>query len=580
MDKLIGLIREAHRRRVFRTAALYLVGAWLALQVAALLFQAWDIADEALRFVWFAALLALPAVLVFGWIYDISAQGIIRTLPAESGSDFDASLKRSDIVILGLLSIVIVGILIVGFENVRNTGTPGSLSAVQRVAVLPLANLTGDQEYLSYTLHDALISRLANVSSLDVISRTSANRYRDSDKLLSVIAAELGVNHLIEGSVSRIGDSIRIALQLIDPQTEASIWSQSYERDLADALILQDDIAKDVARAVEVELSADEELRLSAAPQVDPETYELYLQGMFLIAQSNPDTFDLRGLDFLHRAVERSPGDALAWAGLALGYTTLGHGFASPPDAWTKARAAAERAIRLAPDLAEAHAAMADVKLYYEWDWQGAEKHFIRANQLNSSLAMNHYHFAWYHALFGRMEEAIREHKRAKELDPFFPLHTAWLGGLYLMDGDADAAIEEALASLEIVPDFPHGLFVLGDAYREKGEFDKAIQQHRRLAEILPRWQWGLGMTYADAGMTEEALAIVAAIEADGVDGFEAMGLSVIYGMLGDIDQAYKWIEFKPNHAWLPWLRTLNYYEPIRQDPRYKAFLENANLPE
>lgn len=584
-------LRELRRRRVFRMVAFYIIAGWVAVQVATLAFQAWGLPNEALRYVWIGVTLGFPLAVVFSWHYEISPGGVTRTPPPGPGEVVDLSLKRTDHIILMALAAAAAVIAFGLAGQIRDVGPTGGVPGAQRqtIAILPLENLTGDpaQDYFVSGMHEALIGNLSKIGSLRVTSRISAMRFGNVDMLLPEIGRKLGVGKLITGSVARIGDQIRITLQLIDALTDENIWTESYDRDLKDILALQGEVARTVAREIQVELTPQEETRLSDIRPVDPETYELYLRGMFHLGRSLPDnvtssnrdSFNMVGLEYLHQAVERNPADALAWAGLAFGYTTLGHSYIAPPDTWQKARAAAERALKLDPTLAEAHAAMADVRLYYLWDWEGAEESFLRASELNPSLAMNHYHYAWYLALFGRMEQAIMEHKRARDLDPFFPLHTAWLGGLYWIEGNYEDARDEALKSLEILPGFPHGLYVLGVAYRSMGQFEKAIETHKQLAETAPEWIYALGVTQARAGNRDEALRIAEEIKSGLMTSFIAYGLSILYANLGNPDEAYRWLEYDPPHAWMPWIRVLPNEALMRQDPRYDDILRRLNLP-
>jgi tetratricopeptide (TPR) repeat protein len=287
-----------------------------------------------------------------------------------------------------------------------------------------------------------------------------------------------------------------------------------------------------------------------------------------------------KGLAYLQEAIDNDPGDAHAYAGLAAGYAMLGHGPDPPPDAWPRARAAALRAVTLAPDLAEAHAAMADVKLYYEWDWVGAEQAFQRANQLNPNLAMNHYHYAWYLALVDRLDEAITEHRRAQDLDPLTPLHTAWLGQLYTHGGRYDEAMAEAKKSLDINENFGVGWFVLGNAYTEQGRHDEAIAAQKRAAAINPSWSFALGHAYARAGLIEEATQILAELQARPRTSYNAFALSVLHAALGDLDEAFKWIAYEPHHAWVPWVRVEPHSAGLWDDPRFRSLLDRMKLPQ
>jgi serine/threonine-protein kinase len=230
--------------------------------------------------------------------------------------------------------------------------------------------------------------------------------------------------------------------------------------------------------------------------------------------------------------------------------------------------------------MAEAWATLADVKLYYEHDWKGAEENFRRAMELNPSLAMNHYHYAWYLALFSRMDEAIAEHKRAQELDPLTPLHTAWLGGLYYMAGRYDDAIAEAQKCLRLKDNYGLGWLVTGRAYQGKKMYPEAIAAHRKAAAINPAWKGDLGVSYALAGRTAEARAIRAQLELVPLTPFGAVQLARLAAALGDNDKALEYLQHEPSHAWAPWARVGVVYEPLRRDPRFKALLRKWNLPE
>ncbi len=452
---------------------------------------------------------------------------------------------------------------------------------IESLVVLPFYNVSGDseQEYLVAGMHEALIGKLGQIGGLRVIRRTSAMRYRDSDKSIPEIARELNVDAVVEASVTMAGNSVSMEVQLIAAlPEEQDLWSRAYDRNVDDLFLMYSDVARAIARQIEIELTPQEETRLADARRVDPETYGAYLKGMFYLNKSAPEDFQ-RGLAYLQEAVEKSPADPLAYAGLALAYATLGHGPAPPVDAWPRARAAALRAVRLDSTLAEGHAALADVKLYYEWDWAGAEQAFRRANELNPSLAMNHYHHAWYHILFGRLDEALVEHKRAQELDPLTPLHTVWIPGLYMYAARYEEALAEARKTLERYPDNAMVLFVLGTSAAQLGLYEEAIAAHEKMAAINPSWKFALGRTYAVAGRTDEALRMLAELEAQEPTSWGALGLAELHTALGNKDEAFRWLAYDLPHAWLPWSRMNPSLEPLRDDPRFQDLLRRMNLP-
>ena len=450
---------------------------------------------------------------------------------------------------------------------------------VERLAVLPLISLndTPEQEYLVEGVHEALISEIGQLG-VSVIARATMAQYRNTSLSIREIAAELGVDAVLEGSLLRSGDDLEIVARMYDGESEEELWSQRYEGDLPNVVALYRGITRSIAEEIRITLSPEAESRLSQAPPVRPEVYEAYLRGMYLLNQSTPEGFE-EALTYFDDAVRQAPSDALAYAGLALGYVTVAHGPAPPPNAWQTARAAAERAVRLDSTLAEAWAALADVKMYYEWDWEGAERAFRKANELNPSLAMNHYHYAWFHILFGRAEEAIAEHERARELDPLTPLHSVWIPGMYWWLGRHEEALASARATVAEYPDHATALFCLGVAAGELGEHAEAIEALERAVAISDRWNWALGRAYHRAGRTDEALRILGELEAEPPSPWGAVALADLHTALGNTDEAFRWLAYEPAHAWLPWSRNNPNLAPLRDDPRFDELLERLKLP-
>ncbi len=319
MSGLQKLILELRRRRVFRVAGFYIVGSWVLLQVAALAFQSLDIPDSALVWVWVAAFVGFPLALILGWRYEFTANGILRTPPADADQAEDLSLRRTDFLILVALAVVVVT---TGFRlivEIRETEPDRIDSAASiemsrnSIAVLPLNNLSGDpeQEYFVSGMHEALIADLSRISGLKVISRTSTEQYRGSNKPIPEIGAELGVANLIEGSVFRAGDQVRITVQLIDVATDEHLWAESYERNLTNVLRLQSNVARAIADQIKVTLTPYEDTLLAASAEVDPEAYQLYLKGRFHWYKFTEADLKL-ALEYFHLAIDKDPRYALA----------------------------------------------------------------------------------------------------------------------------------------------------------------------------------------------------------------------------------------------------------------------------
>jgi len=491
--------------------------------------------------------------------------------------------RRRWLALAAALMIVIAVLVTLDVAGLRGRLLGGAATPRFRsLAVLPVANLSGDpeQEYFTDGMTDALITDLSKIGALKVISRTSVMQYKGVKKSLPEIARELKVDTVLEASVVRDDGRVRVTAQLIEAATDRHLWAESYERELTSILALQSEVARAVARTIRVRLRPQEETRLAGARKVNPATYEAYLKGMFYLNKSTPADIQ-KGMAYLREAVENDPADPLAYAGLALGYIEMAHGADPTEDALQRAKAAAGTALKLDDTLAEVLLASGFVKGYYDWNWEEAERDIQRALDINPSLAMAHYHLAWYRALFSRMKEAIEEHKRARELDPFNPLHTAWLGELYRWERRYDEATAEALKSIELAPKFPAGHFVLGLVYQDKGMYDKAIAAIRKAAEADPDWRWALGPAYVAADRSDEARKLLAELNRQKVIPWNTFWRIAICGALGENDEAFRWLNYKQQHAWITWIRVLPGWglEGLRKDPRFPAQLRRMNLP-
>lgn len=447
----------------------------------------------------------------------------------------------------------------------------------ERLAVLPLADLTNDPEqaYLASGVHEALIVELGRLG-LSVTARRTMARYRDTEKGIGEIAEELGVDAVIEGSVYRQGDSLEIATRLYD-RNEQEIWTASFDGVMPNVVSLYRGFARAIADQIQLSLRPEDEARLDEAAPVNPDVYEAYLRGMHILNNIRKLTDAEEAVAHFNRAVEQNPADPLAYAGLALCYATLGHSPDPPPNTWPLAKAAAERAIRLDSTSAEGWAALADYKSYSERDWAGAERAFRRANELNPSLAMNHYHYAWYLALFGRVEEAIAEHRRAAELDPLTPLHTVWIPALYWFSEDYERALEEALPLLEKYPENYTIRTVAARSAAYLGRFDEAIAFADEAAALRPHLAYRAGVFYVMAGRTEDGLRALRDLEALPPTPYNALRLAGLHAALGNRDEALRWLEYEPKHAFAGWIAWSPEFDSVRDDPRFHAILRRMN---
>jgi eukaryotic-like serine/threonine-protein kinase len=477
------------------------------------------------------------------------------------------------------LSVIFILITILGIYLWQNKIAQASPVSI---VLLPLKSISQEvgQEWFSDGMTDALITDLAKISGLKVISSSSAMKYKGTDKTPPEIAAELGVQYVIEGSIIRMSDQVKISARLINAPEDEYLWAEEYERGFSDILGLQGEIAQTIARQIEVKLTHQEETRLATTRSVNPETYELYLKGMYHLNKYTPEGI-AKGLDYLHQATEKDSTDALAYAGLALGYDIIAHTPSPPPGALSKAKEAALRALKLDETLAEAHLALAMIKIYSDWDREGAEKSYRYALQLKPSLAQAHNHYAWLLLLLGKYDYALAELYEAQELDPLEAIYPAWQGMMFNWLERYDEAIDEARKSIELVADFPVGLNSLGCAYAAKGMYEEAIAAHQKAGAISLDWKWSLGQTYALAGRRDEALAVAVELESQPKVWY-TWGLAEIYTALGDKDKAFYWLEeaFKQRHPYIQWIRRNVSFKSLQDDPRFLDLARRMNIPD
>ncbi len=589
MSTVSPILRELRHRKVFRTAALYVIAAWVILQIADLGFPGLGIPEDAIRYVWVGAFLGFPLAVLFGWIYQITPEGIVRTAPLDAGEETDVSLKRADYVLLTALVVVVGGITFGLLGEIREVEIADSSDASAReihpnsIVVLPLNNLTGDpdQAYFVAGMHEALIAGLSKISALKVISRTSADVYKNVVKPLPEIGSELRVAKVIEGSVFRSGDEVRITVQLIDARTDEHLWANNYKRNVRDIFSLHGEVAEAIANEIQVTLTEEEESRLRDVREINPETYQAYLRGMFHLKKYTPEGIE-RGLDYLHEAVSVDPRNADAYAGLALGFNTIGHGIGR--DAFPKALAAARHALEIDEYSGDAWAALSEAQMYYDWDWEASLKSANRALQLNPNLDQARAHFAYLLALLGRWDEAFAEAEAARQLSPLDPTWGGFAAWLYVLDDRYDEAFAAIDESLEIAPTNPLVLYALGHILTTLSRFEEAIEAHEKIPRDNPMSNWALGPTYAMAGRHSDAREIAAAMS-ENPGPKDKLHLAFTYAGMGEADEALQWLEscYETRVDWLPWIAIVNSYggalETIRDDPRFQALIARLNVP-
>ena len=463
--------------------------------------------------------------------------------------------------------------------------SPGPRDAIDSIAVLPLRNLANDpdQDYLVNAMHEALIAELAQIRALAVISRTSVNRYRDTEKSIPEIAAELNVDAVVEGSVLKAGERVRITAQLIGTKPERHLWAQSYDGDLRDVLMLQSQVAQAVAKEIKVAVTPEEEVRLASAREVDPAVYQHYLRGRELCSTQNESEL-YRGVDQFRLAIDRDPSYAPPYTGLARCYSTLSMFFIPPAEAAPRVKAAVNEALKLDEELAEAHAMKGYMKLYFNGDFSG-QKDFERALELDPNSVPALIDYGWYLTASARFDEALAMYKRAVNLDPLGPTTVANLGWASFMARRYDESILHFQKALELDSDLVYGHAFIAVDYVKKGmpaEAAAAVEKAEALAPSSEDHNFLglLGWVYASLGRRVDAQRILD--QMTGLSPRRRVGkghLATVHGALGDADSAFRLLrEAAEEDAPLVLLKTHPMSDPLRSDPRFDELLNELGL--
>lgn len=451
----------------------------------------------------------------------------------------------------------------------------------ETIAVLPLANLSGDpqQEYFADGMTEAVITELAKVKALRVISRTSVMQFKNTTKSLPEIAQQLNVDAIVEGSVVRSGDLVRITAQLIEAKTDQHLWANTYERDLREVLTLQRQVALAITHEIQIKLTPQEQARLGDARPVNLEAYELYLLGL---KYRDMDTFGTKpqAVHYLERSIAIDPNFAPAYASLVMPYFLSG--IDNPEKTENKARQIAAKALQLDEMNAEAHTALGLIREIYDWDWAGAEEEFKRAIELNANSKDAHYEYALFLCRMGKADEGLIEIKRARELDPLSETVNAVAVWVYCFNRQHDQAIEQGQKALKLNPKSAIILEKLAEAYLRQGFYKEALAVYETDLVDLNRFQLGfLGCAYALSGMRDKALKILGELQAQQQRGdYSKEIIALIYIGLGEKNEALTLLENACNEHSIFLIHFMldPLFDPLRAEPRFQALLKKMRL--
>ena len=581
MSEKRSFFSELKRRNVHKVAIAYIVGGWALSQGLAQVLPVFDVSNWAIRLMVLLIVVGFPIALILSWFFEVTPEGIKPTATADA-MQISGQKKHAWIYVVIIGAAVSIGLFFLGRFTAQNPAPrPGgpATSAQKSVAVLPFENLSKDPEnaYFSEGVQDEILTRLAKIAQLKVISRASTQRFKSAPGDIHQIAQQLAVTHVLEGSVQKSNDKVRVNVQLIDARNDAHLWAESYDRQLNDIFAVESEIAKTVAQTLQAKLTGAADQVLASRPTDNPEAHDLYFKGRYFWDRRTAENLE-KAKSYFKQAIDKDPSYALAWAGLADTYS-LGPIYTDNPprEDIQRALAAAHKALELDEFLAEAHTSLANA-LVDDLQFAAAEKEFKRAIELNPNYATAHQWYGESLQAQGRFEEAFSEVKKAHELDPLSPIINAVLGACLNTTGHPNEAIEQFHKTLEMEPNFPPAIFMQAQVYEGKGDLKHALVLYEKAAELFQTAirQAMVARLYAQTGKVAEARKILDGLLARRQHQFvQSYPIALIYLALGDKEEALKFLEAAYEERGIQVggdtnsLKADKRLDPLRGDPRF-----------
>lgn len=569
---------ELRRRNVYRVGVAYAVVSWLLIQIATQVFPFFEIPNWTTRMVIVLLLLGFPIAVVLAWAYELTPEGLQRTDEVDSKKPARRHAGRAlNFVIIGVLVAVIA---IMAWQHYRPAKPPTSAGAPERsIAILPFVDLSQqrDQEYFTDGITEQIIDSLAHVHGLFVVARTTAFSFKDKNMDIRDIGRQLGVSHVLEGSVRHGTGRVRIAAQLIDVVSGFHLWSETYESTEQDVLSLQSDVAKKVASALQIELHLAEATQLDKPLTQNPEAYDSYLRGRYLLEKRTVDSIQ-KGRALFEEAVAKDPRFALGHAGIADSYILLGKlGAITSAEVSTRAWPEVSSALTLDENLAEGYVSRGILLTDFEWNWPAAEADFRKALEINSNSASAHHWYALHLGEIGRFAEAMREIGSAEKLDSLDPGILSSKAKILCAARRYDEAIAQCRKTLDLEGNFGRAVSILAQAYVHNHKYPEGIKAAQKYVELSKDSGWAkleLAYAYAAAGNKAESERIVNEVTSQ-PGPFSPYDMATIYAAWRDPKGAINWLEkaIEGRSVDVIWIRVDPRLDPVRSDPHFTDLL-------
>jgi len=568
---------ELKRRNVYKVAIAYAVVAWLLMQIATQVFPFLEIPNWAIRLVIMLIVIGFPIALLIAWAFELTPEGIKRT---ESADELPTKAPRNRawlyvIVISGAIS---ASLFFIGRYSATSKQSGLIEVPAKSIAVLPFVDLSQakDQEYFCDGISEEILDALARVEGLRVVARTSSFSFKGKNADVGEIAQKLNVQNVLEGSLRREGNRIRITAQLINARNGFHIWSDTFERELQGVFAVQDEITRSIVDALKIKLAVAPPVRTPGST----EAYDLYLKGLYYSNKSDEENLR-KSLSLFQQALDKDPNFARAWTGIIKVWEQLADAYVRPLEAYPRVKEAASKALALDDKDAEAHCYLGEVKLLIDRDVAGAEAEIKRALQLDRNSATAHYFMSWLKLTQGDCDEGVNQIQEAEKLDPLSPMIIDSAAERYVAANRLDDAISAGKRVLQVDPNYIYFDSPLADAYREKGDLQEAVALYEKAQTVTHFPSAGLAITYAKMGRLEDARRVLnQRIEKSRQQYVAADSIAAVYVALGDKEEAFRWLEraFDEHSAPMFYLACHPIFRALRSDPRFADLLRRMGV--